>query len=274
MRTIRPLAIALSVAALAACGGHTMHETPNAFSWTDQLPAGATLHLRDLTGSIHVVPTTDASVRVRGSKSWRGREPDVRFITNRRGDDMYVCAVFGSSGRCDEHGYRSRSGRSGIMGFLSIFSLRKTRRGDATVNFEVALPPGVKLDASTVMGDVSAEGLAAGSSLKTVNGDVRMTGTGAISGKSTNGDVTVSVATLGAADTISAESVNGEVEVTVPGSYEGALQIKTVNGDVSSDFPITVSGSRGMRNIVTTIGSAPRLVKLSTVNGEVRVKKS
>ncbi|MEX2156638.1 MAG: hypothetical protein WD773_07330 [Gemmatimonadales bacterium] len=67
-----------------------------------------------------------------------------------------------------------------------------------------------------------------------------------------------------------ASTVNGSVRVTTTGLAEAS----TVNGEMESDFPMTVSGRFGPRRWRGTIGTGGRTLNLSTVNGEIRLKKS
>jgi len=46
-----------------------------------------------------------------------------------------------------------------------------------------------------------------------------------------------------------------------------------VNGSISSDFPLTVSGKLSPRHIRATIGSGGRELRLHTVNGSIELRK-
>jgi len=47
-----------------------------------------------------------------------------------------------------------------------------------------------------------------------------------------------------------------------------------VNGDISTDFPITVTGKFGKRKLNGTVGSGGRLLEMNTVNGGIELKKA
>ena len=49
--------------------------------------------------------------------------------------------------------------------------------------------------------------------------------------------------------------------------------LKTVNGDIETEFPLTVSGRVGMRRIRGTVGQGGRTLELETVNGSIRLRK-
>lgn len=267
----RPVASVVLALAVSGCM-HRTHDVANAFVWDAQMPGGGTLHLRDLNGEIRVQPATDGKVSVRASKHWRrGKENAVHFVTRQEGNDVYVCALWGTANRCDASGYGATRA-SFLRRFLRLFSMSSSRT-DMAVNFEVAIPAGVRLDASTVNGNVNATGVSAGLHASTVNGNVRASGGAPVSVRSVNGEVTVALDALGAADSVSAKTVNGNVTVTVPADFQGSVELMTVNGAVGSDLPVTTSGSLGGRRLTGQIGSAPRSLKLESVNGTVRIDK-
>ena len=47
-----------------------------------------------------------------------------------------------------------------------------------------------------------------------------------------------------------------------------------MNGDITTDFPLTVQGRFSKRRISGTIGSGGRQLELETVNGGIELKKS
>lgn len=274
MPRLRPRPIAALAIALVVGGCfHPTHEVSDAFVWNEPLPAGSTLHLRDLNGAIHVRASTNGQIALRASKRWRrGREKDVHFVTTQSGNDYYVCALWGKANQCDASGYGRR--RQGIlMRLLSLLSFSSSTRTDMTVNFDVAVPAGVQLDASTVNGNVDADGVTGAVRVSTVNGSVHASGASAIAAHTVNGSVELTLAQLGAADSIHAQSVNGDVTIAVPPAFEGNVELKTINGSVSSDFPVTTSGELGRHRLFGVIGSAPRMIALETINGSVRLVK-
>jgi len=47
-----------------------------------------------------------------------------------------------------------------------------------------------------------------------------------------------------------------------------------VNGEIFTDFPLMVTGKLGPRRVTGTIGSGGRQLALSTVNGNIRLRKT
>lgn len=265
-RSLLPL---VALPAVAAC--NRSHHVANAFAWSDSLPAGATLHLRDGNGDVTVRPAAGSLVTVTASKRWnRGRERDISFQTRRIGNDIYVCAMWRNSGTCGARDYRGARARGGILTMFSIFR----HRTDATADFVVQIPAAVHLDVVTTLGDIVVEGARAGVVGRTVNGDVKATEVGGnVSLATSNGDAQATVASVDGVDSISLRTTNGDVHAALPSGLTGHLELSTVNGDIRSDFPIPQTKGYGRRTIEAALGDAPRLVRLRTTNGDVVVTK-
>jgi DUF4097 and DUF4098 domain-containing protein YvlB len=67
--------------------------------------------------------------------------------------------------------------------------------------------------------------------------------------------------------------VNGSIDVALPPGVNADLAASTVNGHISSDFPITVRGRFTSRHLHGTLGSGGRELKVSTVNGSITVAR-
>jgi len=52
------------------------------------------------------------------------------------------------------------------------------------------------------------------------------------------------------------------------------LRTSAVNGDITSEFPITVTGAVPRRNLNGTIGSGGQELTLSTVNGGISLLRT
>ena len=248
-----------------ACSRRPREDMP--FRWSTQLPAGAVVHLRDGVGNITVRRSASTTATVNGMRRWRrGRSPDLRFAVKQDGNDYYVCAMWRRSGTCGADGYRGR--RTGS--FLEIFSLFR-RNNDASAELVAELPPNVAVDARTTSGSVQIDGIAAGVTAHTTNGTVQAWNvSGPLSISTTNGNVRVTADSLAPTDPVTLTTTNGTVRAELPVGLQGTFDLSTVNGSVTSDFPIpTATAGRVGRHIEGQIGQSNRLVKLHAVNGTV-----
>lgn len=235
-----------------------------AFTWSGKIPVDSWIRIKNLNGDVEVVASEGATVEVTAEKRWRRGEPkDVRFEVLKDGNNVTICALWDNDREesyCDEDSYRHEG---------------SNRRNDVQVYFKVKLPKGVRVDAGTVNGSVDVTGARSRVNAESVNGEVTVsTSTGPVSASSVNGAVRVSMEKLEGTDAMSFSSVNGTVSLTLPASFDADLQMSTVNGRVRSDFPITLEGRIDPRRMRGTIGKGGRSVKLSTVNGNIELRKS
>jgi len=120
---------------------------------------------------------------------------------------------------------------------------------------------------------MSAEGLKGDVHASTVNGSVRVTTTGLAEASTVNGSV---YAQLGRADwtnDLEFSTVNGGITLILPGKLDTEIRANTVNGDIETDWPLMISGRISQRRLKGTIGAGGRGLSLSTVNGEIKLKK-
>ena len=238
-----------------------LQERENAFAWQDQVPAGATLRVRNLNGEIEVTPSTDDTARVTASLRWRRGDPDVslKLSAGREGADAIICAVWGS-GKCDRDAYASNIN----------FSSNGT---DAQVHFRITVPAGVKLELHGLNTGISAAA-SAPVEASTLNGDVTVvTAVGPVRGESKNGDVDVRMSSLSGADSVIATTLNGSVYVYLPEGVDAVLDLATTNGSVSSEFAVPVTGTASRRALRGTLGAGTRVVKAKSINGSVSLRR-
>jgi hypothetical protein len=275
MVTRRMVGAAFLVSAALSLGAchRDGREVADAFAWTHELAPGSTVHLQTTMGNVTVRGTHEPVVHVQGTKQWRrGRERDVRFVLSHDGGDVYVCAIWARrGGRCGDERIRPSPPR-----WLAVLSLLR-RRSDMQASFEVSLPPGVRVDASTVNGRVVVTEVAGDVEANTVNGEIRAStmGGGALRLQTVNGSIRVRAASLTKDAHIKAETVNGSVQAELPTELAAEVVLTTVNGRISTDFPVQITGRTSEREVRGIVGDGgAQRVELRTVNGSVQLTKS
>jgi len=260
-------AIAASALALTACS-HSRGED-QAFQWSDQLPPGAVVHIRNGAGDIAVRRAVGQSAQVTGSRHWRrGRANDIRFVVRQIGSDYYICAMWRASGKCGASGYRGRQTST----FLTMFSLFH-RSTDAAADFVAEVPANVVIDARTTLGSVEIDGMMAGVTARTSSGTVQASNvSGPVSLTTTTGNVRFATDFLAATDDIRLTTTNGEIRAELPPKLEGNFDLSVVNGTVRSELDLPAAPrSHVGRHLRGQIGSSQRIVKMRAVNGVVTV---
>ncbi len=263
------LVVILSAAAMAPVACSRPGTDERAFEWTDRLPPGAVVHLRDGAGDISVRRGVGQSVVVKGARQWnRSRASDVDFRVNQVGNDYYVCAMWRGSGKCGAAGYRGRR-LNGLLTMLSLFH----HSSDATASFVAELPANVTVDARTDVGSVTIDGIEAGVTAHVSRGTVSASNvSGPLSLTATNGDVRLATDSLSAADSIHLSTTTGNVRAQLPASMQGMFDLSVVNGTVSSDLPLAAAPrTRAGHHLRGQIGQSSRVVKLRAIDGNVSI---
>jgi hypothetical protein len=258
MRRLIPLFVLLVA---AAC--HSERENVNAFNWSRELAPGGTLRVRNTNGTVIVVPSTNGrTARVQAATHWRRGNPerDLKFVALSEGNDATICVHWGT-GTCTATEYTNRRAR----GFLSLFSGRGT---DARVDFTVEVPPGTRVDVSTMNGELTVT-TQSPVVARTVNGGIHVaTAIGPVSAKTVNGAVDVRMTTIDGAGDVRAETTNGDVSLYVPSTAEGQVTLSTTNGTPTSWFPLG-SLSASKKRFEGQLGTGTRVIVGHTVNGSV-----
>ncbi|GAC1459530.1 MAG: hypothetical protein NVSMB8_09230 [Candidatus Limnocylindrales bacterium] len=251
------------------------------------------LHLRNVSGESRITVGSDGEIHVRARKRVRGASEDraKRLLENvevrmeQSGDEVSI----------RPHLYEQD------RGWLDLF-----RGGRVAVDFDIAVPRGTRIDASTVSGDLAVQGTRGSLELQSVSGDVRLADVqGPIRLKTVSGDVS-GTDVAGALD---ANSVSGDLHfdrcrihgcevVTVSGDFHLAGELetvrehrfKTISGDVGLDLggrsydvrfktlsgalectlPGTVTGD-GKRDKRVMVGDGLTRVLVKTVSGDLEI---
>jgi DUF4097 and DUF4098 domain-containing protein YvlB len=258
MKRMTILAVLAAVALVAGPAPAAQEE----FHWTGKVAAGAAVEIKGVNGGIVATGTSGGDVEVTAVKKGRKSDPaQVKIEVIEHSGGVTICAVYPSEGAPNE----CQPGEGGRM---------NTRDNDVNVEFQVKVPAGVRFVGRTVNGGIEASGIGADAEAHTVNGGVRLEATGTAQAETVNGGIT---ARLGRADwtgTLRLKTVNGGIDVSVPEGLNADVKASTVNGDIQTDFPLTVTGRISRRKIEGKIGSGGRLLEMGTVNGGIRLHKA
>ena len=252
---------------IAAVLGTTAAATAAAqdFTWHGRLATGKRIEVKGVNGDVRAVATSGAEVQVTAAKHARRSDPDeVKIEVVESDDGVTICAVYPTP---------ARARRENVCEAGEHWS-SSTENNDVVVDFEVKVPAGVEFTGRTVNGEMSAEGLKADVDASTVNGSVRVTTTGLAQARTVNGSVYVEMGRANWDDALDFSTVNGGITLILPEKLDTEVRASTVNGEIESDYPLTISGRFGPRRLRGTIGAGGRSLNLSTVNGEIRLRKA
>ena len=181
------------------------------------------------------MPATGDSVQVTAVRSGFRSDPnEVEFVVVEHADGVTICAVYPSSGSEPNECAPGDGGRN------------RTRNNDVKVEFEVYVPAGVRFAGRMVNATIRAEDLTADIRAQTVNGGLR----------------------LSTSQGASAKTVNGSIRLEVPEQLNADLEIRTTNGRITTDLPITTTRAT-RRRVEGTLGEGGADLRLKTVNGNI-----
>ncbi len=169
---------------------------------------------------------------------------------------------------------------------------------EASIRFEVKVPRNLNLnyDAfSSVSGNVEVDGARGTVHVKAVSGDVKILNaqgaihadsvsgdvhveraSGSVSAKSVSGDVKVNLQNIDSDEAMEFTTVSGDVNVSMPSNLGAEIDMKTLSGDLQTDFGITVEKREHGpgKSAHGRLGEGSRRVKMSSVSGDVKLLKN
>jgi len=233
------------------------------FNWHKALAAGKTIEIVGVNGSIDASGTSGAEVDVSATKRARKSDPEsVRIEVVEHEDGVTICAVYPTP-----RGENENECRPGGKGHMN------TRNNDVDVSWTVKVPRGVRFTGRTVNGHVIAEGLTAIAQAYTVNGSITLETTSWGNASTVNGSITASLGRTDWTGEKEFSTVNGGISLDLPSEASLDVDASTVNGAMSTEFPLTIKGRWGPRRMSGVIGQGGRSLSLSTVNGGLELKK-
>jgi Putative adhesin len=236
------------------------------FRWSGPVAREQFIRLHNMNGDIRIERGTGSQVEVVAERRVeRGDARTVKFDLRMRSDgDVVICALWGDDQQCSDEGTRG-SYRSGNWG-----------RGDnISVTMRVKVPDGVKVFARSTNGNVGVQGVTAEVDAASTNGDVNVRTTGGpVNARTTNGSVTASLGLLQGSAPMRFTTTNGSVTVYAPPALDADLEMSTTNGDVITDYPLTVSGRIARNSVKGTLGQGGRTIVVRSTNGDVALKRN
>jgi hypothetical protein len=231
------------------------------YSFRRELRAGQELSIGNIDGTVTVTRAAGRTAEVLVTKRViRGNGDLVLAILEETSKGVKVCSVYldqvdEQRTTCDHRG----EGR------------RRREPLEVEMTYEVRVPDGVDLRVGTVDGDVIVRGIATVATLATVDGDITVTGRAPSRVATVDGDITLDLSGP-LPSTMRISTVDGDVAIAVPSTAGLSVHATTVDGDLESDFPITVKGKWGPRTMRGTVGDGATELRISTVDGSIRLR--
>jgi DUF4097 and DUF4098 domain-containing protein YvlB len=143
----------------------------------------------------------------------------------------------------------------------------------ATVTYELHVPLNARLDhidlvngslqVSQVSGEIDADLVNGKTDIRDLSGRLNIS--------AVNGAIVASFRTLDNVKDIRLKSVNGSINLGLPGSPNADVSVSTVNGGITTDYPLQVQGKFMGHHLDGKLGSGGTRIEISNVNGSVRI---
>lgn len=145
-----------------------------------------------------------------------------------------------------------------------------------SVSFEIFVPQTTDLTLKTFNGGISLSDVRGNLQFEANNGGIALKRVaGEVHGSTVNGGVHVElVGRTWEGNQLQVTTTNGGVTLALPENYSAHLQTETVNGSIQSDFPVTMQGDEKPRHLDFNLGSGGPLLRVTTMNGGVKLKRT
>lgn len=215
------------------------------FQKTYAVGAGGQIRIGNVSGNVTVTGYNGDSIVVTGTKVGRDRDR-VEIVDNSAADRVEIKVRYTES-----HG------------------------GDASVNFDVRVPQGVKYNFEklySVSGNVRVSGVTGQVRADSVSGNVEVLDVvGLVSAGSVSGNVDVEIRTLDGSGDMKFSSVSGNVTVKAPANLDAFIEMQTLSGGLKTDFPIEVTEPRygPGRSARGRVGAGNHSLGIRSVSGRI-----
>jgi len=254
---MRIMTVALAAALLAA--PLAAQET----RFTKEMAPGSRLVIENINGEIRATQGTGRTAEIVVTKTVKQGDGNlVKAIMEENDGEIQVCTIY----------LNKNPNRKSCNGDNSSDYKGKDRL-EVEMSYVVKVPVGVRLEAGNVNGSVNISGLDAPVEAETVNGSVYFEGASAKSLSTVNGQVKGIFTKASWDGELQIETVNGGVDLTFPAGLNAQVSGETVNGGITSQFPVTIEGKWGPKSFKGTIGTGGSVLTIETVNGGITLRK-
>ena len=239
----------LALLAVALClAAPSYATTKQIFEHSYPLTPGGSFVLENITGSVQV-------------EGWDRDEVEVQAVKSEEDDSQDINAV--------KIEVESQPGQVAVR-----TRYPQGQTADVAVEYHVHVPYKILLGSvETVNGSVVVRGVEGSGELRSVNGNVEvLDSSGRFNARTTNGDLRLELRRLLDGGPMNIETVNGSVVLGLPSDARANLKVLSMNGDLTSDLPVTPAVSADAPNTVhAKLGIGGGNISVRTVNGAVRL---
>lgn len=244
-RRLAALTALIFAAALAVCV--PLRAADQVFQQTYPLSPGGSFALENINGSVFI-------------DGWNRDEVEVQAVKTAKNDQYELAEVKIEVQRQPNQ--------------VAVHTLYPHGEGaEVAVEYHIHVPNRVLLgNVDTVNGGVLVRGVQGGGDLRSVNGDVKVVdSSGRFSARTTNGDVHLELRQLLDGAPMNLQTVNGSVVLGLPPDARANLNVRSVNGDFSSELPVSSAAGKAAHAFNVKLGMGGGEIFVRTINGGIRL---
>lgn len=211
---------------------------------------GGTVRLKTFSGLVEIRGTSASQVVIHAvRRGTADKLRDIAFDIQTRGTEVVI----------DANRYDGRRDEDNVV--------------EADIRIEV--PTRTRLDVTTFSAPVTVLAVDGQHRIGGFSSAVRLEqATQGAEVKTFSGNVTVAASQWPDGQTFAIDTFSGEIDLRIPSDARAQVAFNTFSGDLDSDVPITLSRSRGRRNIEGTLnGGGAGQLRLKTFSGDARVRQ-
>jgi hypothetical protein len=217
------------------------------FDQTYPLQPGGTFELQNVNGPVEIQGWDRDAVEVHAVKTAKRNESDLERVT------IQVAAKPQS---------------------ISVSTRYPQDEGvEVAVEYVIRVPHAAHVEhIGTINGTLIVAGVDVVDDLRTVNGNIEVyDGGGSVHAHTTNGNIHLELAHFRGGTGASAETTNGSLLVALPVDAAADLETRCLNGNFLSEMPIAMESTLRPREMRGRLGKGGAPIKLSTINGGIRI---
>jgi len=220
------------------------------------------------SGRLDIEPGRNGGIAVKG---WAQNNMLIRARLEAWAENDSEARNIASQIRVETAGGQIRATGPDFDGFL-----RSDRYRSWAVSFEIFTPWNTDLTLESHNGGITISDIRGQIDVQSHNGEVFLTRVaGDVRGETHNGGINVELnGNTWEGRQLELSTHNGGVTLLLPASYSASLETQSNRGRVDSDFPVTVRGRLDEKNLNFNIGSGGPVIKVSTHNGGIRLRKN
>ena len=259
-----------TLALITASAGPALAQSRDAQRWLDDCRNGRWGRDREQFCDVR-----EQTIAVRASLRVDGRENgSIEIIGADRKDILVISKIQAQAESANEAKELASGIRVEIGDDIRADGPSTRWRSSWSVSYEIHVPRKTNLDLTANNGGISIENVDGRLEFETNNGGISLTGvSGNVRGSTSNGGLDVVLSgDRWTGEGLDVRTTNGGVELAIPANYSAQLETGTVNGGMEIGFPITVQG-RINRRLTTTLGNGGPVVRVTTTNGGVAIRR-